>query len=583
MSAEAARSMKASARAAAAGAARAGRRADRPQARRHHLRSARRIALGAYPDKLTRAPRALGQGRARPRFPRAAHRRRRLADADLRAGARAGARHRAGAAGAESVGRAADRILSGNDIEHALLGARRDDGRHALCADLGALFADVERLRQAQVDHADPDAGPGVRRRRQDVRARDRGRGAARRRDRRSPPIRPTAGRRRCSPICWRPQPTAAVDAAHAKVGPDTIAKFLFTSGSTGYPKGVINTQRMLCANQAMIRSPACASSPTSRRCWSTGCRGTTPSAATTISAWCSTTAARSTSTRASRCPAPSTRPCATCSEIAPTIYFNVPKGFEMLLPLSAQPTPSLRKTFFSRLKVLFYAGAGLQQYVWDELQELSVATCGERIIFLSSLGSTETAPLALACTWDFHAARQHRPAAAGHRAQARAQRRQARSRGCSGPNITPGYWRRPDLTAEAFDDEGFYKIGDAVKFADADDPSQGLLFDGRLAEDFKLAQRHLGQRRRAARAVRRPLRAAGARRGDRRRRPRRHRGAGVSRHRSLPQACRALPPTRRLPAVLADAKLRDEFRDRLDCAGAAKHRQLDPHLPACC
>ena len=136
---------------------------------------------------------------------------------------------------------------------------------------------------------------------------------------------------------------------------------------------------------------------------------------------------------------------------------------------------------------MLFYAGAGLAQHVRDELQELAVETTGERIIFMSSLGSTETAPAALACTWECE-----RPAISACRCRASnsssCRATVSLRRGCEGANITPGYWRAPALTADAFDEEGFYKIGDALKFADPADPAKGLLFDGRLAEDFKLA-----------------------------------------------------------------------------------------------
>jgi feruloyl-CoA synthase len=171
--------------------------------------------------------------------------------------------------------------------------------------------------------------------------------------------------------------------------------------------------------------------------------------------------------------------------EIAPTIHLNVPKGFEMLLPY-LRADAGLRQNFFSRMKVLFYAGAGLAQHVWDELQAMAVATTGERILFLSSLGSTETAPAALARTWESTLPGnigvpmrgvELKLVPSGGKLEAR----------YKGPNITPGYWRRPDLTKEAFDAEGYYKIGDALKFVDAADPAQGLLFDGRLAEDFKL------------------------------------------------------------------------------------------------
>jgi feruloyl-CoA synthase len=172
--------------------------------------------------------------------------------------------------------------------------------------------------------------------------------------------------------------------------------------------------------------------------------------------------------------------------DIAPTIYFNVPKGYEALLP-HFHADEALRKNFFSRLKVLFYAGAGLNQTTWDALTRLAIETTGERIIFLSSLGSTETAPLALACCWDFD-----RPGNIGLPAPGvelklvpSEGKLEARLRG---PHITPGYWRQPQLTRDAFDADGFYKIGDALKFADPDDPGKGLLFDGRIAEDFKLS-----------------------------------------------------------------------------------------------
>ena len=172
--------------------------------------------------------------------------------------------------------------------------------------------------------------------------------------------------------------------------------------------------------------------------------------------------------------------------EIAPTIYFNVPKGYEALIP-HLHTDEALRRNFFSRLKVLFYAGAGLNQATWDELTRLAVETTGERIIFLTSLGSTETAPLALACTFEFD-----RPGNIGVpvpgvelKLVPNEGKLEARLRG---PHITPGYWRQDALTREAFDAEGFYKLGDALKLVDPDDPGKGLLFDGRLAEDFKLS-----------------------------------------------------------------------------------------------
>lgn len=279
-------------------------------------------------------------------------------------------------------------------------------------------------------------------------------------------------------------EPTAAVGAAHAKVGPDTVAKILFTSGSTGYPKGVTNTQRMLCSNQAMARAGLCFV-------------GDEPPVVVDWLPWNHTFGSNHNFNmvldnggslyidEGKPLPGAIAATARNLKEIAPTIYFNVPKGFEALLP-HLREDAELRKNFFSRLKVLFYAGAGLQQFVWDELQEMSVATCGERVIFISSIGSTETSPLAVACNWDYPRPGNIGVPAPGVELKLVPNEGKLECR-LKGPNITPGYWRRPDLTKDAFDDEGYYKIGDALKFVDPNDPSQGLLFDGRLAEDFKL------------------------------------------------------------------------------------------------
>jgi len=279
--------------------------------------------------------------------------------------------------------------------------------------------------------------------------------------------------------------PSAAVDAAHQKVGPESIAKILFTSGSTGQPKGVINTQRMLCSNQSMIRSgftffadepPVLVDWPP----WNHTFGGNHDfglvldnGGSFYIDEGRPLPGAIEATVRNLR-------------DVGPTIYLNVPKGFEMLLPY-LRSDAALRQRFFSRLKVLFYAGASLAQHVRDELQEFAIATTGERIIFLSSLGSTETAPAALACTFESERTGNIGLPLPGVELKLvpRDEKFEARLKG---PNITPGYWRSPALTAEAFDDEGFYKIGDALKFADPSDPAKGLLFDGRLAEDFKLA-----------------------------------------------------------------------------------------------
>jgi feruloyl-CoA synthase len=277
----------------------------------------------------------------------------------------------------------------------------------------------------------------------------------------------------------------AGVAAAHTAVTPDTIAKFLFTSGSTGTPKGVINTQRMMCANQAMLRG---------------GLRFAADEPPTLIDwlPWSHTFGSNHNFNfvlvnggslyidDGNPTPPGVPKTVRNLRDISPTIYFNVPKGYEALVP-HLRADAGLRDTFFKQLKVLFYAGASLNQPTWDALTELAVEATGERIIFISSLGSTETAPASLACTWDFgHAGNIGLPMEGSElKLVPNEGKLEARLRG---PHITPGYWRQEHLTREAFDDEGFYKIGDALKFADPDDPLKGLLFDGRIAEDFKLS-----------------------------------------------------------------------------------------------
>ena len=220
-------------------------------------------------------------------------------------------------------------------------------------------------------------------------------------------------------------EPTAAVDAAHAKVGPDTVAKVLFTSGSTGMPKGVINTQRMWCCNAEMITNQLAyfRDEPPVILDWSP---------------WHHTASGNhnvgfvlyngGTYYIDEGKPAPGAIEATVKNlrEVAPTWYFTVPKGFEALLPYF-RTDAELRRTFFSRLKVLWFAGAALSQLVFDEMQQLAKAECGEGILFLTGLGATETAPMAIARMWQSKDFRQHGRAGAGRGAQAGAQRGQAR------------------------------------------------------------------------------------------------------------------------------------------------------------
>jgi feruloyl-CoA synthase len=279
--------------------------------------------------------------------------------------------------------------------------------------------------------------------------------------------------------------PTAAVDEAHARVGPDTVVKVLFTSGSTGMPKGVINTQRMWCSNLEMVTNQLAyfRDEPPVILDWSP---------------WHHTASGNhnvgfiiyngGTYYIDEGKPAPGAieTTVRNLREIACTWYFTVPKGYEALLPYF-RTDAELRRTFFSRLKVLWFAGAALSQGVFDEMQELAEAASGERILFLTGLGSTETAPMAIARMWQSKDSTNMGVPVPGVELKLVPSEGKLEVR-VKGSNIMPGYWRQPELTAKVFDEEGYYCLGDAVKFEDPDDPRKGLLFDGRIAEDFKLA-----------------------------------------------------------------------------------------------
>jgi feruloyl-CoA synthase len=278
---------------------------------------------------------------------------------------------------------------------------------------------------------------------------------------------------------------TAAVDEARDRVSSDTIAKVLFTSGSTGRPKGVINTQRMLCSNQEMIRSvlPFLTDEPPVICDWSP---------------WNHTAGGNHNFGLVLRnggtlyidegkpTPALFAATLRNLREIPCTAHFAVPRLYEMLMP-HLRSDAVLRKTFFSRLKLLFYAAAGLGQRFWDELRDVAVDACGEEIMIMTGFGATETAPFAFTTgTLNAFAGLVGLPAPGLEvKLTPFESKLEARVRG---PNITPGYWRDDALTAAAFDDEGFYRLGDAMQFADPTDPRKGLVFDGRLAEDFKLS-----------------------------------------------------------------------------------------------
>jgi feruloyl-CoA synthase len=278
--------------------------------------------------------------------------------------------------------------------------------------------------------------------------------------------------------------PTEAVELAHARVAPDAVAKILFTSGSTAQPKGVVNTHRMLSCNMQMQLQAL--------PLW-----GDPPPVVLDWQPWHHTAGGNATYNAivynggtmyiddGRPLPGQIEATVRNLREVAPTIHVTMPLGFETLLPYLERERP-LREKFFGRLQMMFYAGAGMSKHVWDALERVAVETCGERVLIMSGLGATETAPFALAANWDARTAGLIGLPAAGVELKLvpNGEKLEARVRG---PSITPGYWRQPDLTAAAFDDEGFYCMGDAVRFLVPEDPARGLLFDGRVAEDFKL------------------------------------------------------------------------------------------------
>ena len=276
----------------------------------------------------------------------------------------------------------------------------------------------------------------------------------------------------------------AAVDAAHASVGPATIARILFTSGSTGTPKGVIITHRMLCSNQAMAvhALPFLRSEPPVIVDWLPwnhifGVQNVTMMMYHGGTIYIDD---------GRPLPGRMDETIRNLREIAPTLYYNVPKGFEMLAH-QLRREPALRQRFFSRLRLNFFAGASLAQHVWDGLDELAVATIGERIFMMTGLGATETGPSATFCTRERTGSGSIGLPLPGVELKLVPSDGKLEAR-VKGPAITPGYWRAPELTAKAYDADGYYCFGDAVRFADPATPELGFVFDGRIAEDFKLS-----------------------------------------------------------------------------------------------
>ncbi|MGK6305802.1 feruloyl-CoA synthase [Variovorax sp. DT-64] len=279
--------------------------------------------------------------------------------------------------------------------------------------------------------------------------------------------------------------PTPAIDAALRATGPDTIAKFLFTSGSTKLPKAVINTHRMWCANQQQLRQsiPALGEEPPVLVDWLPWNHtfGGNHNVGIVLDNGGTLYIDDGKPT-----PAGMAETLRNLREIAPTIYFNVPTGFEAIAH-AMESDPVLRRNLLSRVKMFFYSGAALAQPVWDSLHRTQEAEVGERIVMGTGLGMTESGPFALYVTGPEVKSGDLGLPAPGIEIKLvdTDGKTEVRYRG---PNITPGYWRAPEATAEAFDEEGFFCTGDAVKWIDENNIHRGLRFDGRIAEDFKLA-----------------------------------------------------------------------------------------------
>ncbi len=278
--------------------------------------------------------------------------------------------------------------------------------------------------------------------------------------------------------------PSDLAGARFERQTPDAVAKILFTSGSTGEPKGVLNTQRMLSSNQAAIA-----------RVWPF-LRARPPRVVDWLP-WSHTFGGNhnlnmvlfhgGTLLVDEGRPTPELvdKTIANLEALPPTLYFNVPRGFDVLVP-RLEADPRLAEHFFRDLDVIFYAAASLPPALWDRLAALSIRFRGERVAMLSAWGSTETAPMATTVHFFLDRAGVIGLPAPGTAIKLAPLDDKLELR-VKGPNVTPGYFRRPELLAASLDDEGFFRMGDAGKLLDDARPELGIAFDGRLAEDFKL------------------------------------------------------------------------------------------------
>jgi feruloyl-CoA synthase len=278
---------------------------------------------------------------------------------------------------------------------------------------------------------------------------------------------------------------TADVEESIAEIAPDTVGKLLFTSGSTGMPKAVINTQAMMCANAAMMMQvrPRHPNGPVAAYLdwmpWNHTMGGNalfnpvlTEGGTLYID-------------DGRPMPGMIEETLRNLREISPTYYANVPAGYAALAA-AMEKDDALCRSFFKNLGLMAYGGARLPDDLYDRMQQLAVRATGMRIVFYTGWGSTETAPTSTGTYWDTERVGliglpfpgvELKMVPCGSKYELRLR----------GVNVTPGYFGQPDLTKAAFDEEGFYCIGDAGVFVDPDDPVAGIIFAGRVVEDFKL------------------------------------------------------------------------------------------------
>ena len=277
---------------------------------------------------------------------------------------------------------------------------------------------------------------------------------------------------------------TPAVMRAFASITPDTHAKYLLTSGSTGHPKVVINSHRMLCANQQMLAQTL---------------RFLDREKPVLLDwlPWSHTFGGNHNLNLVLRTggtlyiddgrplPGAIDKTLAHLRNVQPTVYFNVPRGYEMMLP-ALESDPALARRFFERLRMVFYAGAGMPVSTWQRLEAVAAKVRKDPVWFTTSWGSTETAPAVTFAHWKLD-----RPGVIGLplpgvslKFLPNAGKLEMRIKG---DNIFPGYRGDEAATRAAFDADGYYCIGDAGYLLDEADPLQGVVFDGRVAEDFKL------------------------------------------------------------------------------------------------